>query len=336
VSADLSTTYLGLPLEHPVVASAGPLTSRLDSLLRLEEGGAAAVVLPSLFEEEITSSAFATHAMYQQGADVFGEALSYLPEVPVSPSVLDHYLDLVAAARSSLSIPVIASLNGMTPSGWTRYAADIVAAGANALELNVYVVAADPLDTSAAVEDRVVELVERVRSEVSVPVAVKLSPYFSALGALARRVVRAGADGLVLFNRFYQPDIDLDELTVAPTVTLSTPDELRLPLRWVGILSGAVEADLALSSGVHTPDDVVKGLLAGATVVMSTSALLQNGPAHAGHLRDGLARWLDDREYASVAELRGSMARRNVPDPDAYERANYLRVLRRATRTLLP
>lgn len=330
MSVDLRTSYLGLELASPLVASAGPLTGRLDTLHRLVEAGASAVVLPSLFEEEVLGAAFTHHRMLSQGAEVFSEAQSYLPELPVSDPV-DAYLDLVRTASAQLAVPVIASLNGVTPGGWVRYAAEIESAGAAALELNVYLVAADPGDAAAQVEDRLTELVREVRATVSIPLAVKLSPYFTAVGDVAERLADAGADGLVLFNRFYQPDLDLETLSVVPTIELSTPADLRLPLRWVAILRNRLAGSLALSGGVHDAAAVVKAVLAGADVAMTTSAVLRHGPEYLTVLHDGVAAWFDEHEYESVAQARGSMRQTAVRDPDAYERANYLAAIRRTS-----
>jgi dihydroorotate dehydrogenase (fumarate) len=336
MTADLSTEYLGLSLTGPVVASAGPLTGRLDTLWRLEAAGAAAVVLPSLFEEEIVRAAFELHDYHGHGAGVFAEATSYLPEMPDTPADVDRYLALVSHASAQLSVPVIASLNGLSTGGWVSYATELAEAGASAIELNVYLMASDPSDTAATIENRVVDLVRAVRSAVSIPVAVKLSPFFSALGNLAEAVVGAGADGLVLFNRFYQPDIDLDTLTVVPSLDLSSSAELRLPLRWIGVLRDRLACSLALSGGVHTSRDAIKGLLAGANVVMSTSALLRFGPEHVRELTRGISSWLDENDYESVHQMRGSMSQNSVPDPDAYERSNYLKVLRHGADRYLP
>ena len=337
MTADLRCRYLGLELSAPIVASAGPLTGRLDTLHRLEAAGAAAVVLPSLFEEEIVSAAFQLHAIHSQGAGVFAEASSYLlADVPDTPTDLDRYLDLVADASAQLSVPVIASLNGMSTGGWVRYATELAQAGAAAIELNVYLMAADRSDTAATVENRIVDLVRAVREAVSIPLAVKLSPYFSALGNVAKAVVGAGADGLVLFNRFYQPEIDLESLTVQPSLELSTAADLRSPLRWIAVLHGQVPCSLALSGGVHTWVDVVKGLLAGADVTMTTSSLLRLGPEHVHELLRGVVAWLDEHDYESIEQLRGSMSQQAVPDPDAYERSNYLKVLRHGAARYLP
>ena len=328
---DLSTRYLGLSLSSPVVASAGPMTGRIETLRRLEDAGAAAVVLPSLFEEDVTSASGELQAVLDLGTEAFGEALTYLPEIAGMEQGPDRALRLVGAAKENLSIPVIASVNGSSAGGWTGYAKQLEDAGADALELNVYFIASDAQETPAQVRARYLDLVRAVREAVSVPLAVKVGPYFDATANTAVELQRAGADGLVLFNRFYQPDIDLETLEVAATLDLSTSADLRLPLRWIAIMYGQVACSLAASGGVHAPEDVVKLLLAGADVAMSTSALLRHGPEHVGVLRDGLAAWLAEHDYESVAQARGSVSRGAVPDPGAFERANYLAVLRRAT-----
>jgi dihydroorotate dehydrogenase (fumarate) len=331
MNSRLATTYLGMDLPSPVVASAGPLTGRVDVAERLAAAGVGAIVLPSLFEEEIVSAAFHVDEMYNRGAGVFAEALSYLPELPGTEGTPDSYLDLVETTRARVDVPVIASLNGIHPGGWVDYATMLAEAGASAIELNAYRVAASPFDTAHVVEDELVTLVAAVREAVAVPIAVKLSPFFSALGDVAMRVVTAGADGLVLFNRFYQPDIDLESLRVVHGLELSGPADLRLALRWIGILHGRVPGALALSGGVDEAADVAKGLLIGADVVMTTSALLRHGPDHVRTLVHGLQAWLDEHEYESVDQLRGSMSHRSAPDHDAFERANYLQVLRRTS-----
>ena len=328
---DLRTSYLGLELRNPIVASASPLTGNVDSLVRLEQAGAAAVVLPSLFEEEIEHEEMSTHNLYLYGSELSPEARGFFPEMTASASATERYLQLVAEAKRALSIPVIASLNGHSAGGWTRYARQFEAAGADAIELNVYFLATDPDDTSEAVERRYVDLVRAVRAEVRVPVAVKIAPYFSALAHMAQRLVQAGAAGLVLFNRFVQPDIMLDELEVAPHLVLSSSDELRLALRWIAILHGRVPANLAATGGVHTPEDLLKLLLAGADCVMCASSLLQHGPGHVALLLGGLERWLSEREYTSVRQMKGSLSQRACPDPAAFERANYMKALRSYT-----
>lgn len=324
---DLSTTYLGLALKSPFVASAGPLTGDPSMWQRFQEAGAAAIVLPSLFEEEIEHEAFAVDFAIEHGADQFGEALTFLPEMPVAEVGPARHLALVEKARETLSIPVIASLNGTSPGGWVRYAKHLADAGAHAIELNLYDVVVDPQVTAAEVEHRYVELVEEVRAEITVPLAVKLSPWFTALGHLAVQLQDAGADGLVMFNRLYQPDIDLDSLTVVPRLALSSPAESRLPLHWIANLRSSLHCSLAASSGVHDGADALKLLLAGADVVMSTSALLRHGPEHLVAMERFVRQWMIDRDYESVDELRGSVSRENVPDPQVYERANYYQVL---------
>jgi len=331
MSVDLRTQYLGLKLAHPIVASASPLTGSIDSLRRLEDAGIAAVVLPSLFEEQIEHEEMAAHNLMLYGAELSPEARGFFPEMQYSTGP-DKYLELIRQAKEALRVPVIASLNGYTPGGWTRYAHRFQEAGADAVELNVYFLAASVDDTSAEVEQRYVDLVESVARQVSIPVAVKVAPYFSAMANMAARLANAGARGLVLFNRFLQPDILLDELEVAPHLVLSTSDELRLALRWIAILRGRVQASLAATGGAHTAEDVLKLLLAGADCVMLASSLLARGPSHIGALVKGIEAWMSEREYASVAQLKGSLSQQSCPDPDAFERANYMRALKSYTR----
>jgi len=327
-TVDLHSRYLGLRLRTPLVASSSPLTGTLDGLRRLEDAGAAAVVLPSLFEEDITALSLAVHGALEAGTGVFAEALDYLPELPDYATGPDAYLELVAAARDALQIPVIASLNGTTPGGWTEHARAVEQAGAAALELNLYQVVADPDESAGLVEARSIELIGAVRAAVGIPLAVKLGPYYTAFGHFSRAVVTAGADGLVLFNRFYQPDLDLESLEVTPHLVLSQAEELRLPLRWIGILRRRLAASLAASSGIHQVTDVVKALLAGADAAMLASVLLEYGPPHLRKLEAGLARWLEEREYESVEQMKGSLSQAAIPNPDAFERANYREVLR--------
>ena len=324
---DLRTTYLGLELRSPLVASSSPLTNHLDTLRRLEAAGAGAVVLPSLFEEQLAHDELEVERMLATGAESFGEATSFFPEPVAYESTADRHLRLVEEATEALEVPVLASLNGTAPGTWARWATRLEAAGAAAIELNVYRVAADPTRSGADVEDETVELVAEVVAAVDVPVAVKLSPYWSALAHLATRLADAGAAGLVLFNRFYQPDLDLETLAPAPHLHLSTPDELLLPLRWVAILHGAVDAELALTSGVHAGEDAAKALLAGAQVAMLASALLRFGPSHLAGVTADLRAWMAERGYASVDQLRGSAARAASPDPEGFERANYVQTL---------
>jgi dihydroorotate dehydrogenase (fumarate) len=325
---DLSSRYLGLTLRTPLVASSSPLTGSLDGLRRLEDAGAAAVVLPSLFEEQLTGESLALHQALEEGAGVFAEALDYLPDLDRYEVGPDSYLERIAATKQMLRIPVIASLNGATLGGWVEHARLIEQAGADALELNLYQVASDPTHDAAAIETRDIELIETVRAGIVIPLAIKLSPFYTAFGHFARRVVLAGAQGLVLFNRFYQPDIDLDALEVTPHLVLSRSEESRLPLRWIAMLRRRVTASLAATSGVHTADDVLKLLFAGADVTMLASALLEHGPALIGELERAIGVWLTERDYESVEQMKGSVSQSAVSDPEAFERAQYLRTLR--------
>ena len=327
MTVDLSTRYLGLELASPLVASPSPLGHDLAMLRRLEDAGAAAVVLPSLFEEQIEHEAYEVHRVLEAGAESFGEALSYFPELEDYNAGPGPYLDHLSRAKEMLSIPVIGSLNGSSPGGWVRYAREMQDAGADALELNVYFVATDVSASSAEVEERYLELVRAVRAVVTIPVAVKVGPYFSSLANMAQRLVEAGADGLVLFNRFVQPSIDLETLGVVPEVHLSTSAELLLPLRWIAILRGRIEASLAGTTGVHSPEDVLKLLLAGADVTMTTSAILRDGPERLRELVIGLRALLEKGEYESVEQLKGSMSQASCPDPEAFERSQYMRAL---------
>ncbi|MHC4767574.1 MAG: dihydroorotate dehydrogenase-like protein [Planctomycetota bacterium] len=325
---DLATDYMGLRLRSPLVASSSPITAELGSLRQLEEAGAAAVVLPSLFEEQISFEVMEIDRLLETGAESFGEATTYFPELDTYNTGPDQYLELIAKAKEILDIPVIASLNGVSSGGWLEYATLIEQAGADALEINPYLVVADPDTTSSEVEASDRELVATLRRSVGIPLAVKLSPYFTALAHTASELVDAGARGLTLFNRLYKPDLDIDRLEVVQRLRLSTSEELRLPLLWVAILHGRIQASLAASTGIHTVEDVVKVLLAGADVAMLASALLQQGPEHLGRLEKGLLEWLTEREYESVAQMRGSVSQRAVADPTAFERATYMKALR--------
>lgn len=323
MSVDLRTTYLGLELRTPLVASASPLGQRVETLRRLEAAGAGAVVLPSLFEEQIEHDELQLHGTLEVGAECYAEALSYLPEFEDYNTGPDAYLRHLEATKRELSIPVIASLNGISLGGWVAHARRIEDAGADALELNIYFIAADPDEPGEAVEQRYVQLVEAVRAEITIPLAVKIGPFFSSVGHVARRLVDAGADGLVLFNRFMQPDIDLETMAVDPTLHLSTSAELSLPLRWVAILSGRLDASLASTTGVHTADDAIKMILVGADAVMVASALLRHGPDHLADLVEGVERWFAEHDYRSVEQAKGSLSQRNVANPIAFARANY-------------
>lgn len=325
--AELATRYMGLELAHPIVASGSPISQTLDGIKRLEDSGAAAIVMFSLFEEQIRAENAAIEHLTMAGADSFGEALSYFPEAEIDRVGPEPYLELIRRASASTDIPIIASLNGVTDEGWTDYAKLMQEAGAKGIELNVYYIAADATLSGAQVEQRYIDVLRAVKNTVTIPVAMKLGPYFSAFANMAHRLDEAGADALVLFNRFYQPDFDLERLDVAPNLNLSRSQEGRLPLMWIGLLSGTLRSSIAATTGVHTAEDGLKYIAAGADIAMTTSALLAQGPAHIGELRDGIKRWLDDHGYASIDQLRGTMSHRNAADPSAFERANYLRVL---------
>ena len=324
---DLSTTYMGMQLRNPLVASASPLSKSVDPVRQMEDAGISAVVMFSLFEEEITHSQLELDHHLEAGTHSFAEALEYFPEHEQYNVGPESYLDQVRKLKEAVDIPIIASLNGTTTSGWVDYAKQIEEAGANALELNVYYIPTDIEETSVEVEDRYVEILRLVVASVTIPVAVKLSPYFSAMANMARKLDQAGADALVLFNRFYQPDIDLENLEVTPNVLLSTPQAMRVPLRWTAILYGQVEADLAASGGIHTADDVIKMSMAGASITQMASALLQRGPDHARVVLQEMEQWLVEHEYESVQQMQGSMSQRNCADPTAFERANYIKAL---------
>jgi len=325
--ADLRTRYLGLELANPVVPSASTLSSRIDTLKRLQDAGAAAVVMQSLFEEQIEHEEIEIDRMLEAGAHSFPEAITYVPELEDYNIGPDAYVRHLEQTKEELEIPIIGSLNGASKGGWVRHAQLIRDAGADALELNIYYVAADPNLTSAEVEERYIDLVAAVRSSVEIPLAVKVGPFFSSMANMARRLVEAGADGLVLFNRFLQPDIDLETLGVDPTLHLSTSEELRLPLRWIAILRGRVDASLAATTGVHTWEDAMKLILAGADVTMMASALFKHGPEHVRTVVDGIRTWLDEHEYESVEQAKGSVSQAACPDPVAFERSNYMRAL---------
>ncbi len=325
--ADLTTTYLGLKLKNPLVASASPLSKKVEGVKRLEDAGISAVVMYSLFEEQIVHESHALDHYLTRGSESFAEALTYFPDLERYNVGPESYLELIYRIKKAVEIPVIGSLNGISTGGWINYAKRIEEAGADALELNIYYVPTDPKLTSQELEGSYVQLVRDVRSQIKIPLAVKLSPYFTALPNLAAQLAEAGANGLVLFNRFYQPDLDIESLDVVPNLVLSTSDELRLPLRWVAILYGRIKADLALSSGVHTAKDVVKALMAGANVAMTTSELLAKGIGRATEILTDLNNWLDEFEYTSVQQMIGSMSQQAVAEPAAFERANYMKAL---------
>ncbi len=327
MTVDLGTCYLGLPLKNPLVVAACPLTQSLDNLKRLEECGAAAAVLSSLFEEQIDHESAEIARVYEFGAESFAEALTYFPEMTEYRFATDSYLEHIERAKRAVAIPIIGSLNGISTGGWTRYARRIQDAGADALELNIYFVAADIDIPGPDIEKMYLDLVAAVKQAISIPLAVKIGPYFSSPGHMARRLVEAGADGLVLFNRFLQPDIDLEELEVRPHLVLSTPYEQLLALRWVAILYGRVQASLALSSGIHDGRGLLKALMAGADVGMVASVLYKRGIGEIGRILDEMTRFMEENEYESVAQLRGSLSQKNCPHPAAFERGNYMKAL---------
>lgn len=327
MSPDLTTRYLGLELRNPLVVSASPLGRDIERLIRLEDAGAAAVVLPSLFEEQIDHESYQVHAVMEHGAESHAEALSYLPEMESYNTGPDQYLKLVHRARKALTVPVIASLNGASPGGWTTYARKLQDAGADAIELNIYFIAADLEETSEHVERRYLDIVEAVRSEIDVPLAVKTGPFFSSMAHMARRLVDAGADGLVLFNRFYQPNIDLENLEVHPDLQLSAQTEMLLPLRWIAILYNRIPASLAATTGAHDGYDVAKLVLSGADAVMMASSIIRHGPGRMRESIETLSEWLAQNEYESVEQMKGSMSWQGAPNPSAYERANYMETL---------
>lgn len=323
----LQTTYLGLELPNPLVASASPLSKKVEHAQRLEEAGVAALVMYSLFEEQIVHESLELDHYLQRGTHSFAESLSYLPDKGTYSIGPDAYLEQVYLLKQKLTIPVIGSLNGFSTGGWINYATLIEQAGADALELNIYYLPTDVNVDPLKLEDAYVDLVRQICAAVRIPVAIKLSPYFTSLPHFCQRLVQAGANGLVLFNRFYQPDFDLELLEVRPNLVLSTSAELRLPLRWIALMYGQIAADFALTSGVHTAEDIVKAMMAGARVAMSTSALLHHGPLYANTLLSNLASWMEEREYESIRQMQGSMSQKAVADPAAFERANYMRTL---------
>jgi dihydroorotate dehydrogenase (fumarate) len=323
----LTTHYLGLTLAHPFMPGASPLVDDLDVVRRLEDAGASAIVMHSLFEEQVHREQYATIYHMEMFANAFPEVRSYFPQAHEFALGPDQYLEQVRRIKQHVGVPVIASLNGITPGGWTRYASLIEHAGADALELNVYYLPTDPGEDTHAVEDRVLDVLRDVRAAVSIPIAVKLSPFYSAIPNLAAKINALGANGLVLFNRFYQPDIDLETLTVVPKVNYSTSQELLLRLRWLAILSAQSTMSLAVTGGVHTPEDAIKAVMCGAHAVQLTSALLRHGPSYLTRIREGVERWMADNEYMSLRQLQGSMNMSRCPDPTAFERANYVRTL---------
>jgi len=332
---DLSTDYLGLKLRTPLVPSASPLSQEIGTIRRLEDAGASAVVLYSLFEEQLRQEMVELDHHLSAATESFSESLSFFPHASEFRLGPEGYLEHIRKAKEAVKIPIIASLNGATVRGWTKFAKEIEEAGADALECNIYYIPTNADLKSADVEQAYIDIVWAVKSAVSIPVAVKLSPFFSNLANMAKRLDEAGADGLVLFNRFYQPDIDLDELEIRPNVLLSTPQALRLPLTWIGILYGRLQASLAASSGVHDPQDAIKLLMVGANVTMLCSSLLRNGVNHIRHMERGITEWMEKHEYESVQQMQGSMSQVRCPDPSAFERAQYMRAVKSLQHVLL-
>jgi len=324
---DLKTTYMGLDLKNPIVPSASPLSENLDNIRRMEDAGASAVVMYSLFEEQITLESHQLDHYLSYGTEGFAEALSYFPDMETYKVGPDDYLDRIRRAKEAVDIPIIGSLNGVSTGGWIEYARKIEEAGADALELNVYYIPTDLNMAGSEVEQMYLDVLRDVKKVVSIPVAMKLCPFFSATANMAHRLAQAGADALVLFNRFYQPDFDLENLEVVPRIVLSSTYEMTLPLRWIAILYGRVPVDFAVTSGVHSVEEVLKGLMAGAKVTMMTSELLKNGIPRIGQILEGMVQWMEECEYESVVQMQGSMSQKNVGEPAAFERANYMKML---------
>lgn len=325
--SDLSTRYLGLNLRSPLLASASPLCESVENIKRLEDQNLGAVVLPSLFEEQLQLESLSVDSDLARGADSFPESANFFPDLQTYNLGPDGYLELIRHAKESVGIPIIASLNGVSKGGWLQYARLMEEAGADAIELNIYSIATDPAVKGSELEQDYIDLVRQLKRSIRIPVAVKLSPFFTAPANMGVRLDEARADGIVLFNRFYQPDFDIEHLEISPSLSLSRPEELLLRLHWTAILCGHVRADLAITGGVHSSRDLVKCILAGAKVAFMTSALLRNGVHHAAHVLTELDRWLEENEYNSVQQMCGSMSQGAVPDPSAFERGNYMKVL---------
>ncbi len=325
---DLTTRYLGLQLRTPLVASASPLSQEISNIRQLEDAGASAVVLYSLFEEQLRQESLELDFYLSEGTESYAESLSYFPEPAEFNVGPDEYLEHIRKAKAAVTVPIIASLNGSSVGGWIQYATQIEEAGADALECNIYWIVTDPTVSSAEVEQHYVEILQAVKTAVHIPVAIKLSPFFSNFVSVAKRLDDAGADGLVLFNRFYQPDIDLESLELIPRVLLSTPQAMRLPLTWIGILRDKIKANLAATSGIHSAEDVIKLLMVGADTTMLCSTLLRNGINHLRSIEQGVRQWMESHEYESVAQMRGSMSQMRCADPSAFERAQYMRAVK--------
>ncbi len=324
---DLSTTYMGLKLKNPIVPSSSPLSQNVDNVKKMEDAGAAAVVVYSLFEEQITHESGELDHYLSYGTESYAEALSYFPEPQQFHLTPYQYLDHIAALKKSVNIPVIGSLNGVSTGGWVKYAKNIEQAGADALELNIYYIATNPNLTGSEIETMYVDVLTEVKKNVKIPVAMKLSPFFTSMSNVARRLDNAGADALVLFNRFYQPDFDLEKLEVVPNLVLSTNWEMRLPLRWIAILYGNIKASLGATSGIHSHEDVIKVMMAGGDVAMMASELLVKGIGRITEIIDGLKDWMEKNEYSSIDMMKGSMSQKKIAQPAAFERANYMKLL---------
>ncbi len=324
---DLSTNYLGLKLKNPLVASASPLSKKVEQVKRMEEAGIAAVVMYSLFEEQIIHESLELDYYLARGTESFSEALTYLPDIGTYSLLPDRYVANVEKLKKSVGIPVIGSLNGVSKGGWTRYARLIQDAGADALELNLYYIPADPAISAKELEDVQVDLVADIKSSIKIPLAVKLSPFYTSFPHFAKRLVTAGANGLVLFNRFYQPDFDIEEMNISHSLDLSSPSELRLPLRWIAMLYGHLNVDFALTSGIHSARDVLKAMMSGARVSMMASKLLYSGVDSVSNILAELQNWMEEHEYTSIKQMQGSMSQKSVAEPAAFERANYMKVL---------
>ncbi len=324
---DLKTTYLGIPLKNPLLAASSPLSKKLGDIRRLEDAGLAGIVIYSLFEEQIEHESLALNYYLERGTESFAEALTYFPEMESYNIGPDSYVELIRKAKESTGIPIIGSLNGYTPGGWIKYAKMIEQAGADALELNIYFIPSSLEQTSTELEKAFIDLVYDVGNSIHIPLAVKMGPYFTALPNLCRQLTAAGSKGLVFFNRFYQPDLDMDKMEVVPNLEWSTSSDLRLPLRWIALLYGRIKADFALSSGIHTGTDIVKALMAGAQAAMTASELLESGISRASQMLVDLENWMSRHQYESVRQMIGSMSQRSVAEPAAFERANYMKVL---------
>ena len=324
---DLSTTYLGLKLKNPLVASASPLSEKVETAKKLEEAGIAAIVMYSLFEEQIIHESLELDHFLFYGSESSAEIDSFYPQSGTYTLKADAYLETLKKIKQAVNIPVIGSLNGVSTGGWIKYAKKIEEAGADALELNLYFLPTNPALTATQIEENYITLVRDVRDSIKIPLAVKLSPFFTAIPNIAKRLVEAGANGLVLFNRFYQPDLDLETMEVAPNLVLSTSNDLRLPLRWIAILYGHINADLALTSGIHTAEDVIKASMAGASVAMTTSELLSKGIGRIPVILSDLEKWMTGHDYESIKQMKGSLSQKSVKEPAAFERANYMKVL---------